>query len=69
MPGPLVPPHDDFAPIRVPVREPNPGTVIFAGYGTSLGRTVVGLDPRAPYDDLDRTADGFFLKLSYLFRL
>ena len=49
--------------------QPTPGTVIFAGYGTSLGRTVIGLDPRSPYDDLERTADGFFLKVSYLFRL
>ncbi|HEX6587389.1 MAG TPA: hypothetical protein VF039_00090 [Longimicrobiales bacterium] len=49
--------------------QPTPGTVIFAGYGTSHGRAVVGLDPRASYDDLDRLNDGFFLKVSYLFRL
>lgn len=49
--------------------QPTPGTVVFAGYGTSLGRQVVGLDPRAPYDDLERMADGFFVKVSYLFRL
>jgi hypothetical protein len=44
--------------------QPNPGTVIFAGYGTSLNGTEF-FDPR----DLDRTSDGFFVKLSYLFRL
>lgn len=49
--------------------QPNPGTVVFAGYGTSLGRTVVALDPQSPYDDLERMSDGFFLKVSYLFRL
>jgi hypothetical protein len=42
--------------------QPNPGTVIFAGYGNTL------------QDDdlrrrLRRATDGFFLKLSYLFRM
>ena len=41
--------------------QPVPGTVIFAGYGNRL------LDR----DDggLRRESDGFFLKLSYLFRM
>jgi len=42
---------------------PTPGTVFFFGYGSSL---------REPHSfrfrSLDRTADGFFIKLSYLFR-
>jgi len=44
--------------------QPNPGTVLFAGYGSTLrdpnelGRTR-----------LRRSEDGFFLKLSYLFQL
>jgi len=44
--------------------QPNPGTVIFAGYGSTLGSDVA-TDPRA----LRRAQDGFFLKVSYLFRL
>jgi hypothetical protein len=44
--------------------QPNPGTVLFAGYGTSLsGQTF--FEPR----DLERTSDGFFVKVSYLFRI
>jgi uncharacterized protein DUF5916 len=44
--------------------QPNPGTVVFAGYGSTLqDPTELG---RA---DLRRMADGFFLKLSYLFRM
>jgi len=43
---------------------PTPGTVFFFGYGSSL---------REPdtyrFQDLDRISDGFFLKLSYLFRV
>ncbi|CAA9312941.1 MAG: hypothetical protein AVDCRST_MAG11-1615 [uncultured Gemmatimonadaceae bacterium] len=46
--------------------QPTPGTVLFAGYGSTL-------DDPAPLDDrrsrLDRTSDGFFLKASYLFRM
>lgn len=42
---------------------PSPGTVIFAGYGTSLE------EPRAfRMRDVSRTSDQFFVKLSYLFR-
>ncbi|HEV8409877.1 MAG TPA: DUF5916 domain-containing protein [Gemmatimonadaceae bacterium] len=42
---------------------PNPGTVVFAGYGNSLTES----DPLA-FQKLRRTTDGFFVKLSYLFR-
>ncbi|HEU4570511.1 MAG TPA: DUF5916 domain-containing protein [Gemmatimonadales bacterium] len=42
---------------------PTPGTVLFVGYGSSY-------DAAGAYrlTDLDRRADGFFVKLSYLFR-
>jgi hypothetical protein len=44
--------------------QPSPGTVLFAGYGSTLD------DTRAfRFSDLRRRDDGFFLKLSYLFRL
>ena len=43
---------------------PNPGTVFFAGYGGTLNET----DPLA-FNELRRTSDAFFIKLSYLFRL
>jgi hypothetical protein len=43
---------------------PNPGTVIFFGYGTSLS------EPSSfRFRNLRRTSDGFFLKLSYLLRV
>ncbi|MFQ6047580.1 MAG: hypothetical protein ACE5PT_14675, partial [Gemmatimonadales bacterium] len=43
---------------------PNPGTVVFAGYGSSLS------EPDAfTLRDLRRVRDGFFVKMSYLFRL
>jgi hypothetical protein len=44
--------------------QPTPGTVVFAGYGS----TLADFDAR---DTLSRrrTADGFFLKVSYLFRM
>lgn len=43
---------------------PTPGTVLFAGYGSSLG------EERAfGFRDLERRQDGFFLKASYLFRM
>ena len=45
--------------------QPTPGTVIFAGYGNTLAN--IEEDPRQPL--LRRIQDGFFLKLSYLFRL
>ena len=44
--------------------QPNPGTVVFAGYGASFGAGEF-FSPR----DLERTSDGFFVKLSYLFRM
>ncbi len=45
--------------------QPTPGTVFFAGYGSSLTDVVDERDQRR----LARTRDGFFLKISYLFRL
>jgi hypothetical protein len=44
--------------------QPAPGTVLFAGYGNAYSNPD---DPRGPR--LQRTRDGFFLKLGYLFRL
>ncbi|HEX2212461.1 MAG TPA: DUF5916 domain-containing protein, partial [Mycobacterium sp.] len=44
--------------------QPNPGTVLFAGYGTSLSGAAF-FEPQ----DLERTTDGFFVKVSYLFRI
>jgi hypothetical protein len=44
--------------------QPNPGTVFFAGYGTSLASDEF-FTPR----DLVRTSDGFFIKASYLLRM
>ena len=42
---------------------PSPGTVVFAGYGASL------TEPEAfRFRDLERVRDGFFFKLSYVFR-
>jgi Domain of unknown function (DUF5916) len=47
--------------------QPTPGTVLFAGYGNTLRDPV---DPRDPLiTGLRRSEDGFFLKLSYLFRM
>ncbi|MEX0692302.1 MAG: DUF5916 domain-containing protein [Gemmatimonadales bacterium] len=43
---------------------PNPGTVLFAGYGSSLTEA----DAFA-FQQVTRVQDGFFVKLSYLFRL
>jgi hypothetical protein len=42
---------------------PTPGTVLFAGYGSSLDDTG-----SFRFRSLARQADGFFVKLSYLFR-
>ncbi len=44
--------------------QPTPGTVFFAGYGTSLAS-----DDGFTLLDLRRASDGFFLKFSYLFRM
>ena len=44
--------------------KPVPGTVLFVGYGSSLA------EPDAfRFRNLTRTSDGFFVKLSYLFRM
>jgi len=43
---------------------PNPGTVFYVGYGSSLTE-----DSALSFSDLRRVSDGFFLKLSYLFRV
>ncbi len=43
--------------------QPTPGTVLFAGYGSSLGA------PAFTLRGLERTQDGFFFKVSYLFRM
>lgn len=45
--------------------QPTPGTVLFAGYGN----TLADLDDDYRTRRLQRTTDGFFLKLSYLLRL
>lgn len=44
--------------------QPTPGTVFFAGYSASLANPS-----EQRYRDLRRTQDGFFLKVSYLFRM
>ena len=44
--------------------QPTPGTLFFAGYGGSFQDSG-----RFRFAGLDRTADGFFLKASYLFRM
>ncbi|MBI3790810.1 MAG: carbohydrate binding family 9 domain-containing protein [Gemmatimonadetes bacterium] len=44
--------------------QPSPGTVVFAGYGS----TMTEGDPFG-FRRLDRQADGLFVKMSYLFRL
>src|SRR4029453_4398769 len=43
---------------------PTPGTVLFAGYGNTLANVDEPKESRPP-----PTTHGFFLKLSYLFRL
>jgi hypothetical protein len=43
---------------------PTPGTVVFLGYGTSLTEPN-----RFTFKDLERVQDGFFAKVSYLFRM
>lgn len=44
--------------------QPTPGTVFFAGYGSSLNE-----EEAFAFRDLSRSRDGFFMKFSYLFRL
>lgn len=43
---------------------PNPGTVLYLGYGSSLTEADA-----FTFRDLHRVNDGFFVKLSYLFRI
>ncbi len=43
--------------------EPSPGTVVFLGYGSSLAA-----DRTFGISSLQRTSDGFFMKLAYQFR-
>ena len=43
--------------------QPNPGTVFFAGYGSTLEERDA-----FRFNGLRRQQDGFFFKLSYLFR-
>jgi hypothetical protein len=45
--------------------QPNPGTVIFAGYGSTLREPLDGLPDRR----LRRTEDAVFVKMSYLWRM
>ncbi|MEO7987478.1 MAG: hypothetical protein ABI766_13180, partial [Gemmatimonadales bacterium] len=47
--------------------QPTPGTVLFAGYGSTLRDPVDADDPLRP--GLRRSEDGFFFKMSYLFRM
>ena len=44
--------------------QPTPGTVLFAGYGSSYEGPE-----HLRFKEMDRTDDGFFVKLSYLFRM
>jgi hypothetical protein len=44
--------------------QPTPGTVVFAGYGSTLAE-----DDKAAPRRLLRLNDGFFVKVSYLWRL
>lgn len=44
--------------------QPTPGTVFFAGYGSSLKE-----EDAFAFRNLNRSRDGFFVKFSYLFRL
>jgi len=43
---------------------PTPGTLVFVGYGSSLTEPE-----RYRFNSLERHSDGFFIKLSYLYRL
>jgi hypothetical protein len=45
---------------------PNPGTVMYLGYGSTYQEPSEGLMSRRR---LERTTNAFFLKLSYLFRM
>ena len=59
-------PADRFGSLRVDALvsfRPTPGTIAFFGYGATLAG-----DDRFDFDTLERTRDGFFLKLAYQFR-
>lgn len=43
--------------------QPNPGTVLFAGYGSAMSEADA-----FRFQEVERARDGFFLKLSYLLR-
>jgi hypothetical protein len=59
--------HESFRGDLLFSYQPNPGTVLFAGYGSTLRDPV---DPDDPLrTGLRRSDDGFFLKMSYLFRM
>nr|MBA3318923.1 carbohydrate binding family 9 domain-containing protein [Gemmatimonadales bacterium] len=47
--------------------QPNPGTVLFLGYGSTLLDPVDPITPQT--SGLRRAEDGFFLKMSYLFHM
>ena len=54
--------------------KPNPGTVVFAGYGAGFADTRIKSQPfefpsSFGFDGYNRTDDAFFVKASYLFRL
>ena len=48
--------------------QPNPGTVLFLGYGSQANAAPNPLE-RFDYQPLVRSSDYFFAKLSYLFRM
>src|SRR5947207_1679007 len=60
--GPVV--TNDFRNDVLFSYKPVPGTVVFVGYGASLTE-----DDAFQFQHLTRSSDGFFLKLSYLFRM
>ena len=60
--GPVV--TNDFRNDVLFSYKPVPGTVVFVGYGASLTE-----DDAFQFQHLTRASDGFFLKLSYLFRM
>jgi hypothetical protein len=54
--------------------QPNPGTVVFMGYGAGYADTRVNSQPfefpsSFGFRGYNRTDDAFFVKASYLFRL
>jgi hypothetical protein len=64
--GGIAPPSTRSSRLRLDALlsfEPTPGTVAFAGYGTTLGNAR-----GAGLSDLHRLNDGFFFKLAYRFR-